>query len=101
DLDQVIDLGAFADDGRAERAAINRHVGPNLHVVANDNVANLRHFAMDTAVEHVTETIRADDRAGVDADAMADLSAGIESHVRKEVHLLAEQAVGAEVIGSL
>src|SRR5208337_4018037 len=65
DLDKIINLRALADDGRAERAAVNRHVRADFHVVAKDDVADLRHLAVDAAVEHITESIRADDRAGM------------------------------------
>src|ERR1700676_3902147 len=64
-LDQVINLRAFADDRRTERSPINGHVRADFHVIANDHVANLRHLAMETAVEHVTEAIRSNDRSGM------------------------------------
>ena len=101
DLDEVIDLRALADNGRPERAAINRHVGAEFHIVANDHVADLRHLAMDAVIEHVAEAVRADDGAGVDAHAIADLGVGIERDVGEEVDVLAEQAIGADVVAAL
>ncbi len=101
DLDEVIYLGAFADDGRPERAAINRHIRAQLHVVADDHAADLGHLAVDAVIEHVAEAIRADDRAGVDAHPVADLGVGIERDVGEEVDVLAEQAVGADRVEAL
>ena len=101
DLDEIINLRALADDGRAERAAVNRHVRADLHVIADDDVANLRNFAVDAAVQHVAESVRADDRAGVDADAMADFRARINCHVRKQIHVVAELRIVADKIAAL
>ena len=67
DLDEVIDLRAFADNGRPERAAVNRDIRAQFHVIADDHIADLWHLAMDAVIEHVAEAIRANDRAGVDA----------------------------------
>src|SRR5204863_391906 len=50
DLHQVVDLRAFADHRRPERAAVDAHVGTDLDVVANDDIADLRHLAMNTVV---------------------------------------------------
>jgi hypothetical protein len=83
DLHQIVYFCAASDDRRAERAAVHRHVRADFHVIADDDIANLRHLPMKTAVEHVAEAVRADDRAGVDADAPADLRAGINRDVRK------------------
>src|SRR5580658_6763490 len=63
DLDKVVDLGALADDGWAERAAIDGGVGANLHVIVNYDVAGLEHFAVAALVKYIAVTIRADDRA--------------------------------------
>ena len=101
DLDQVIHLGALADNGRAERATVHGHICPQLDVVADDDVADLGHLAMDAVIQNVAEAIRADDRAGMDADAVADFSAGIERDVGKEVDVLAQQAIRANAVKGL
>src|ERR1035437_2833697 len=56
---------------------------------------------MDAVVEHIAETIRADDRAGVDAHAVADLGGGIERDIGEDVNVLAEQTVSADVVETL
>ena len=72
-LHQVINLRALADDRRAERATIHGHIRADFDVVADDHIADLRHLAMNGAVKHVTKSIRADDRARMDANSFADL----------------------------
>ena len=84
DLHEVVDLRALADDRRPERAAINRHVRADLHVVAEDDVADLRHFAVHPCVQHVAKSVRADDRAGMDPHALAEFGARIKRDVRKQ-----------------
>ena len=69
DLHEVVDFGAFADDGGAKRAAVNRHVGADFNVVVNDNLADLRNFSVDAAVRDVAKAVGANDRARVDANA--------------------------------
>ena len=101
DLDEVINFRAFADDRRAERAAINRHARADFHVVADEHISNLRHFAMNAAVLHVTETIRTNHRVGMNADALADFCARINRHVRKQIHVVAQFGIVADKIAGL
>ena len=58
----------------AEGAAIDGCVGPNLHVIVNDHVANLEHFAVAAFIKHIAVTVRADDGAGVDANPVPNLA---------------------------
>ena len=85
----------------AERAAVNGDVRADFDVVADDDAADLRHLAMHALVLHVTEAVRADDRAGMDAHAAADLRLRIKGDVRKNVRVLAELRIGADVIAAL
>src|SRR5438309_1658273 len=85
DLDEVVDLCSFADDRRPQCAPIDGHTRADLHVIADDDIADLWHFAMDAVVQHVAVTVRTDDGTGVDTDAVADLSARINGHVREQV----------------
>ena len=80
-MHKVIDLGALADDGVAERSAIDGCIGPYLHVVVKDHFAKLQDFAVARLVEHIAETVRADDRAGVNGDAVADLALRINDGI--------------------
>ena len=82
-MHKVIDLGALPDDGVAECSAINGRIGTYLHVVANDHSAKLEDFAVMALVEHIAVTVRADDRAGMDGDAVANLALRINDDVRE------------------
>ena len=44
DLHQVVDLGALADHRVRQRAPVDRGVGADLHVVADDDAADLGHL---------------------------------------------------------
>jgi hypothetical protein len=73
DVHEVVDLGALAYDGGAERAAVDRSVGPDLHVVLNNYIADLQHLAVKAFIQHITESVRADDGTRVDSNSVADL----------------------------
>ena len=100
DVHQVVNLRALADDGGPEGAAINGGVRADFHVVVNDDVADLKHLAMAALVEHIAVAVRADDRAGVDGNAMPDLAFGINHHVRKQADIVAQLAVAADMIAA-
>src|SRR6185369_16520360 len=100
-LNQVIDFRPAADDGRAERPAIDGDVRPDLDVVADDHIADLRHLAVGACVEHVPETVGAYDRAGVNADVLADFGVGIENDVGEQNDVFGEVARGADIISAL
>src|ERR1043166_7226826 len=94
-LNQVIDLGALADNGRSQRATVDGHIGPDLDVVAQDYISDLRHLAVHTRVQHVPKTIGADDTAGVDADAVSNLCALVNRHVWEQGDVFAQLAIWA------
>src|SRR5262245_27201345 len=82
DLNQVVDFGALADDRRAKCTAVHADVGTDFDVVADDYVPDLRDLTMDAGVLDVAEAIRANYRAGMNADALADFCARIKNNVR-------------------
>ena len=47
-LHKVINLSIAANNGRAHHGAIDGRVGTNLHVILNDDIANLREFLVHT-----------------------------------------------------
>ena len=73
DLDLVVDLGALADDGVPDGAAIDRCSRPDLHVVLNDDTANLRNFAVAASAPMTKPKPSCPiDAFGMDDDAVAD-----------------------------
>ena len=72
DLDEIVDLGALADDRIAGRAAIDRRVGADFHVVLDDDAPGLRNFLMPLRTRQIAEAVLADTGAGMDDDAIAD-----------------------------
>src|SRR5690349_5612129 len=67
----------------------------------NDDVTDLRYLAMRALVEHVTKPVRADDGAGVDAHALADLGARIQHDVRKKLRVPAKHALRTDMIAAV
>ncbi len=96
DLHEVVDLGAFADEGVAECAAINSAVGPDLDVVLDHDAADLRDFAVMILIKNITVAIGADDGAGVNADTVADPALRVNCDVGKQAHRLAKHRLVAD-----
>src|SRR5205807_297556 len=71
DLHEVVDFGAFADDGIADRAAVNGGAGPDLHVVLDDDATDLHDLAVRALRPDVTETVLPDRAARMDDHAIA------------------------------
>ena len=65
-LAKVVNFDAFADESRAHGCTINGTIGPDFNVVFNDNVSNLRNFAVDTIfVRGKTKAVRANYGTGM------------------------------------
>jgi len=77
-LHEVIDFYSGGDLSGFERASIDCGVCADLHVVGNFDSADLRKFPVAAFAEDVTETVAADDCAGVNFDAIAESRAGVE-----------------------
>ena len=73
DMHEIINLRALANDGGAQRTAVNGCVGADLHVVVDDDIADLQNFSVTAFVEHVAITVRTDNSSGVNAHATTDL----------------------------
>ena len=66
DLDEVIELHAILDHGIAERTTVDGGVGPNLHLVANHDTAELWHFFPAAIWQTgIAKAARADHGAGL------------------------------------
>ena len=93
DLDLVVDFGAVADGGVAHGAAVDVAVRADFHVVAQRYRAGLRDFEPRVAGEGESETVRADDRAAVDFDAVAECAAVINDGGRMQDDFVAQFAI--------
>ena len=63
DVDQIVEFRSGADRGRAERSPIDANVGPEFHVVAEFNRAELRKLLVVVALEDITEAVGPHDAA--------------------------------------
>lgn len=61
DLDQIIDLGAAPDPGLGKTGSVNTCMGPNFHLVPDNNNSDLRQSMMATGIRVKPETIGAQD----------------------------------------
>ena len=57
----VVELGAFADQGDAQRRAVHAGIGADFYEVADLYAAHLREFVLAIVLEDVAETVCADD----------------------------------------
>ena len=102
DLDEVIDFGAFADDGSSEARAINGGVRADFDVIFDDDDSELGDFCMFTVDFFEAEAIAADDGSGVEDNAIADFAtredggAWVEVAVSSYVSFVADVAMGFE-----
>src|SRR5690606_29602286 len=85
DLDLVVELDVIADHGVFERTAIDGGVGADLDVVTDDHTSDLRDLdPAAIAFAGKTETVGADDRAGMNDATGTQLAAVIDGHVGVE-----------------
>src|SRR3990172_696364 len=75
-LDQVVDLGALADYGVANGAAVDGGAGADLDVVLDDDASDLRHLEMALGSHYEAEAILPDLAARMNDDAVADQRGG-------------------------
>src|SRR6185503_9959723 len=71
DLHEIINFRAFADHGVLERAAVDAAVGADLHVVLDDDAADLRHLDVTLGAHGEAETVLPHPHAGVENDPVA------------------------------
>src|SRR4030095_3365327 len=100
DLNQVVDLGAFANNRRTQRSPIYRHIRADLYVLANDHIADLGHLPVASLVQYIPKTISADHAARVNPHPVAHFRPGIKHDLGKEMNLFTELAVLTQVIAS-
>ena len=79
-LDQVIKLHAAANDGRFERSPIDAGVRADFDIIFDDHLSYLWKFNARDAVFNETESIGADNSAGVNDHAISDLDIFIDNN---------------------
>ncbi len=57
DLDEIIDLSTFTNNGIAQRATVNRRIRTNLDIVLYNDSAKLGNFLQTGWTWNVTETV--------------------------------------------
>ena len=92
DLNQIVYLRAGPDPSRSQRTSIHRGVASNFHIVLQDYRADLGELDLRPAVEYIPETIATYDGSRVKDYAIAQLSTGIEHHLRIQDALSANDA---------
>jgi hypothetical protein len=71
DMHKIINLGSPADDGVAERAAVNRDVGSDFNVVVDEDAAQLRNPEVTLRTLFKAKSILSDARPRKDPDSIA------------------------------
>src|SRR5713226_7084402 len=97
-VDQIINLGALADDRRAQRGAVYRRVGSDFNIVPDDDVADLKDLPVPAFVENIAVSVGTDDGAGMDRDAVSELRPRVKDHVRKQARVLADLAIAPDMV---
>src|SRR6516165_5009969 len=72
DLHEVVDLGSFADDCIRQGSSVDRGIGSDLNIIANDYAADLRHFDVSIAAQGKSEPVLSNACAGVENHAVSD-----------------------------
>src|SRR5207245_2531666 len=102
DLDLVVELDAFLDHGVVDRAAVDGGVRADLDIVADAHRADLGDLDPAAVVLGDAETVRADDRAGMDDHAFSQTALWVnhdpwvEAAVVADARALAHHAAGAD-----
>src|SRR5664279_4941971 len=75
-LHQVVDLGALADHGVANGAAVDGGTGADFDIVLNDDAPDLRHLEVALSSHHEAEAVLTDLAARMNDDAIPEQRVG-------------------------
>jgi len=101
DLDLIVELYAFLDDGVADCAAIDRRVGADFDISAHLHPAQLRDFDPCAALGRKAKAItaehrpRMDQHSGTECDALKQRHAGDQPHILGDTCARGDEAVRA------
>src|SRR5690606_36306360 len=96
DMDQVVEFHAFAQDGAAERSAIDRTVRADLHIILDHHVADLRDLLAATRSRGETDTIAADHCAAVNDTVLSDYAIRVGLHPGENDRALTDRHIVAD-----
>jgi hypothetical protein len=71
-VNEIVENSAQTDHGIAHSTAVNGAVGTDLHLIFNDDAAELKHPCQAIRARHEAEALRTDGYAGLDSDTPAD-----------------------------
>jgi hypothetical protein len=100
-LHEVVDFCPRANDSVVDAPAIYSGIRTDLHVIADDAPSDVWNLRVLPIPEHVTETIRANDRSCVQLNALSDLGSAVNRDVRinpaarTDAHSLSDHGVRA------
>ena len=81
DHDQIAELRALANDGRADRRSIHGAVGAQFHIIFDHHIADLRNLVVCAVMCRVTESVLAHDTACVKDDTIAQDTAVVNRNI--------------------
>ena len=97
-LNEVVYLRILAHDGRTHHGAVDGGVGTYLHVVLDDDVADLGDLLVDAlCVRLEAETVGTDHYTGMEDTSLADAAVGVNLHARIEDGTLADGDIIADI----
>src|SRR6185312_12280079 len=114
DMDQAVEAHAALDMGVADGAAVHGAVGAELHIILDDDAAQLRHAQQALQAGHEGETLIADgivwahhhalaqngmgdDAIGADTVAITDLDTAPDHHIVADAHVGADLRARADL----
>ena len=96
-LNQVVQLDAFVNNGLPHCRTVYAGVGPNLHIVLDDDDAQLGNLLVTLSVRCKSETIGTNHAAGMDGDVATNLASVIDGDVRMDATSVANLHPFADV----
>jgi hypothetical protein len=82
DVNHVVELGPLSYSRAAKGASIHGRVRTQLHIIFDNDRADLRKFVVAHLIAHIAKTICADDDAGVKNHSIADSYAVLDEDIR-------------------
>src|SRR5688500_15684778 len=100
-LDQVVELGAAFNDGRADGSAVDSGIGADLYIIFHHHIADLRHL-FETAVflRSKTKSITAyhgacmNGHIPADDTIVVDLYTGMQNGIIAQLYIIADIGIG-------